>query len=181
MRAKSNGTSDRIDLLLGMKRDAERILDHQVQAMEKLDEKAALFLRFGVVLLVAGVGLVSFLLQIAPSRVGIGIFLSVVSGALLNLAGLFLLSVSYLGGTQGERIAFGPSAYWLKTKSQDADWTRRQQLVSVLNAAPGYVAHNIKRISTSARRVFLGLALVFMSALFYATPMIYILLEVMRG
>lgn len=172
---------DQLDLVVEIEHKIEEMLKSQRQTMDRLDEKSALLIRLGVLSLVGGIGIVTFLLQAVPEVLGWTLLLILVSGAGWNLLGIVLLLISYLGLQGTTDIAMGPSAKWLKEKSQDENWTRGDLARSVADKAPTYLQHNTRILKRSGNFRTLGWFGLLIAVLFYSGTMIYIAVGVMNA
>jgi hypothetical protein len=111
-------------LLAALVRDAERVIDHQVKAMEELDDESEHMLGLGVALLAGGLSIATFLVGggSAPHP-GWAFFCLLCAAGATNIVAILAFLESYVGFQHGTRLAVGPSIEWLRAKANDPTWS----------------------------------------------------------
>lgn len=167
-------------ILAALVRDAERVIDHQVQAMEELDDKSEHMLGLGVALLAGGVSIATFLAgrESAP-RPDWTFFCLLCAGGTTNIAAILAFLESYVGFRHGTRLAVGPSLEWIQAKANDPDWSLPSHRLSLLSEEgyPTYARVNSIKMAHSARARRLGLASVAAAVILYFAALADILAE----
>lgn len=162
--------------------DAERIIDHQIRAIEELDDKSEHMIGLGVALLAGGLSLATF--TVSEGSLDPGPFFlggMVVAGA-ANLVALGSFLVSYIGFPRDSEAGTGPSLDWIHSKSCDRDWTYQSHLLSLLsaNGYPAYSRVNLGRIEHSMRARRNGLLALAVAVPLYTVASAQILVKAMR-
>lgn len=128
--------------LAELQRQAERVLDHEVTARERMDAKTQHLMGVGLATLAGGVALATFAAERLPGKVAGGFVAAVGFAALANLAAMGLLTASYVGFRGHAEVAVGPGLDGLAEKAQDPSWTREETYVNVLVAAQSFSRYN---------------------------------------
>jgi hypothetical protein len=163
-----------IDLLREMVREAERLVDHQLQAMEELDNKSEQMIKLSVALLAGGAALAGFTIRHLVAYAG-GAFLAALGvAATLNGTAIVSFVASYVGLRHQTDAHVGPHPRWLKQKPVDEGWTLALHVGSLIQGYADYSDHNVGRMRTSARRRVRGLALLAAALIGYASAVVSI-------
>jgi hypothetical protein len=170
-------------LLSALLHDAERVIDHQVRAMEELDDKSEHMLGLGVGALAGGLGLATVAAGKESLQPDWLFFWSVVAGGLLNMAAILAFLESYLGIRDGGSLWVGPSLDWVREKSVDPTWSLASHRLSLLSA-DGYASYyrfNRERQQRSARWRARGLAGLALATVCYTVALVQILAQAIEG
>lgn len=89
--------------------DAERVIDHQIQAIEELDDKSEHMISLAVALLAAGVSLATIVVTANGAKPHFGFFWVLLAGGLVNLVAIMAFLESYIGFRGGVEVHRGPS------------------------------------------------------------------------
>lgn len=150
--------------------EARRVLDHQVRAIEELDDKTEHMLT----LTVSSLGGTLLLAGVVVERAGAGAratFTAIAVGAVFHLLAAGFLLNGYLGVGRKTEIAVGADVAWIAGKANDPSWTEERHLVSLLMTYPHFAARNTRRMRDSNRAratalAFLGVGVVVECAAF---------------
>lgn len=135
-------------------RIAERILDHQARAIERLDEKSQNAITLGVAALGGGLALGSLVTTRDPAMDVIFEALFAGAGA-LNLAALLLLLDAYTGLRSQRFFRYGVSIAWMASyESFSVGKLHRSLLATLHEITVGN--HHTMRLITRRRRQGLG-------------------------
>lgn len=91
-----------------MLRESERTLDHQVRAMEELDDKSEHMLTLGVAAIGGGVTLASLAVVNIPASIDRSFIVGILVAGILNLGSLLLFAGSYIGFKRHTEVHIGP-------------------------------------------------------------------------
>lgn len=167
--------AESLTLLAEMLRESERILDHQVKALEELDDKSEQMLGLGVALLGGGVAfgvLVTTSNALAVNSTFIGLL---ASAGLLNVAALAFFVGSYIGFVRHTEVHVGPSLAWIRDKSNEASWSLMDHYLSVLFDIPSYYDWNNRKSVAAARRRQVGVYVLLVAVALYGIAFLFIL------
>lgn len=166
---------ERLALLLDLRDEGKRVLDHQVLAMEQLDTKTQQTLGLAVAALAGAIALLTYSADRLAGKVGPAFIAAFGAAGAVNLAAIAVLLASYVGFRRQTELAVGPSLVWLAQTAEDATWTREEAALNLLRAHPEYAAFNAQamRRATEGRRV--GIYLLGAAALLYAGICLYAL------
>lgn len=170
------GASNHEDLR-EMLREQERVIDHQVRALEELDDKSEHMIRLSMAALAGGVGLASVVLR-ATTSPSVLLLVPLVIAAGLNCWGLAVFVDAYVGLTRHRDAHVGPNPSWVARKALEDSWTLEEHLLAVVTNHERYNAHNLAVMEHAATRRHLGVYLLLGSIMAYAGGYIYILSEV---
>lgn len=161
-----------------MLREQERVIDHQVRAIEELDDKSEHMIRLSMAALAGGVGLASLLPRATEVTPLIALLpLGIAAG--LNLAARIAFVDAYVGFREHAEAHIGPDPSWVARKAQADDWTLERHLLALIADHEGYSAHNGEVMEHTAARRRMGVYVLLASILAYAIGYIYILSGVM--
>jgi len=158
--------------------DAERLLDHQVEAAQDLDAKAEHMIKLGAATIAGALAigvLVADNADLEADRWSAGLF---AVGVLLNMLAAFFFVDSYLGfRTQGE-LHVAPDSHWLCAKRDDPSWNLEQHLGSLIGSYAGYSDYNVGRMTQSTLGRKHGLICLVIAAGFYVVALALIVVAV---
>jgi hypothetical protein len=159
-------------LFAEMLRVAERVLDHQVKAIEALDLKTQNAITLGVAALGGGLALGS--LVTAQGRAGVDVWFAGVFGAggLLNLAALALLIDANTGLRRQRFVRYGVHVSWLRESWPDG--SLRELRRSMVREIEDYAISNAHVMRAIASRRRQGLLVGFAAVTAYALALVYI-------
>lgn len=164
-----------VRLLREMVRESERLIDHQLQAMEQLDDKAEHMVGLSVALLAGGVALVGFMIQNLPDRIGFWFALGVSCGVILNLGSIASFLRSYVGIAPHTELHVTPHPTWMLEKVHDEQWSLWRHLGSLVRSYAKYSDVNVAKMRASGIYRAHGTALLALATTFYSTSMFLIL------
>lgn len=170
-------------LLAVMLQDAQRVIDHEVRAIEESDDKTEHLIGLGVAALAGGLGLASLVAGRQEIVLGWGFFAAIGAGGMLNLASLGMFLASYVG-LKGNRAAIvGPSLEWLQEKSLQLGWNVQSHYLSLLSqdGLPAYSRSNLARLASAAKLRRHGLYLLSASVAGYTGAFLLILANDIRS
>lgn len=162
-------------LLREMLREAERVLDQQLHALDEMDDKTEQLLAVGVATAGAGIALFAFLAQHGGNGVGPAAQGGWAGAFALNLAALLAFLQAYVGFGARRLPKAGPSPSWIAEKLDDAAWSTRTHVASVVAAYPDYFRDNARVMVREGRAQRVGLALLTFAVLVYAGVAFYVL------
>ena len=164
-------------LLAVLLHDAERVIDHQVQAVEELDDKSEHMIGLAVALLAGGLSLATFATSRANSHPDAWFFWMLLGAGALNLVAIVAFLESYVGFRHGVEVHVGPSLTWIQAKAQDRTWSVPSHYLSLLsdNGYPAYYKFNLARMLHSAGARRFGLLTLAGSVLLYTVAFVYLL------
>lgn len=110
---------ERLALLLDLREEGKRVLDHQAVAMEQLDAKTQHTLGLAVAALAGAIALLTFTADRLAGRVGAPFVVLFGAAGAVNLAAIGVLLASYVGYRRQTEIAVGPSLDWLARTAED--------------------------------------------------------------
>lgn len=157
-----------------MLREAERVIDHQVRALEELDDKSEQMITVTIAALAGGVAMGLLLAQESLGLSSPAATLSLGLAGALNLLALGMFLFAYLGGTAHTEVEVGPSIRWLVEKSNDETWDEPTHLVSAISGFTEYDRHNIERMAHATDWRRRGLLVLFGSLFTYGATLLYI-------
>lgn len=165
---------DRTPLLESILRQMERYVDHQVRAVEELDDKIEQLLAIDLLLLGLGITLLdravgrSLVDPGAPSLVLTG---PLVVGFLAVVGSMILLIRGYVGvgSSRGPRHQAGPDPGWLAQAAEEEGWTRSHFLHGLIKGYERWAEDNENEISRIVRGRRAALVLALFGVLLYAT------------
>lgn len=129
-----------VEPLAEILREAERVLDHQVQFLGELDDKVGQTLSLAVGLLMAASTLAAFLSDRAhPWRL---YALGLCAGGLWNLAAALHLARACGLVDREVEARVGPDPGWLVERAHDPDWPPRRHDLQVLGAVHNSIEAN---------------------------------------
>lgn len=160
-----------------MLREQERVIDHQVRALEEQDDRSEQMIRLGIAALAGGIALGSLLVRGSTAPSG-RILASLAIAAVLNLASIVLVVHAYVGFRRHSEGHVGPDPGWIAEKAMDGSWTLEEHLLSLIVDHPRYSDHNMTVMNRIADRRRKGVYLLLSSLLAYAVGYFYILSEV---
>lgn len=137
--------------LAELQRQAERVLDHEAQARERMDAKTQHVMGVGLATLAGSVALATFASENLAGRAGWGLVAAVGLAALANLAAMVLLAAAYVGFRAHAELAIGPGLDWLADKAQDPSWTCEETHLNVLAAVRSFSHYNRAGTREAAR------------------------------
>ena len=144
-----------------MLQDAQRVVDHQVAAIEQLDNKTSQALTVAV----SGFSLVVLLGALAP-RASVEFLLLLVAAAAVNgLAVLRLLRAYHGMGADGD-VSVGPSPAWIATALAERT-SHHEYLEAVLLGYARYAQSNERFMAEMRDRRQVAIALLLLAALLY--------------
>lgn len=153
-------------------RQVERTLDRQGAAIELIHRKNEQSIALGVGSL--GGGLAGVIL--VAEKVGApfdGTLLSLMlAAATASLAALVILA--FAGLATSTEMHLGPDARWLREKALDETWTLLEMQLSLVAAAPCYVAFNREQMERGVRRRRAGLSLLVLAVALDGMALVYI-------
>lgn len=158
-----------------MVRESERVIDHQVRAIEEVDRKAAHLTTSAQAALGGGVLLATFVAADVPGRVDLLFLAAFSTGGILNVLSLTHLFGPVRGRERVERIGVGPDPEWVASKSRQTDWDLGVHLLSVLEGLSRYAATNRGMLRRKAVRRYRGLRLLSGALALYAASLMYLL------
>lgn len=161
-----------------MLREQERVIDHQVHALEDHDQKSEHMIKVCIAALAGGVTLATILLR-GPHDVSLVTLAPFSGAAILNLASLVLFVDAYVGFRRQAEAHIGPDPAWIAQKADDAEWTLEEHLLSIIADHPRYSDHNLLAMERTTKRRRYGIYLLLASITAYAGAYIFILQEVM--
>lgn len=170
---------DQADLedLKEMMREQERVIEHQVHALEELDDKSEHMIRLAVAALAGAVALASLLLR-GPDAIPGHSLLPLGVGAALNIAAMVLFVDAYVGFRRHSEAYVGPDPRWVAQRAVDPGWNLEKHLVALIEDQPAYFDHNREVIERSVERRKVGVFTLLASLVGYTGGYIYILWEV---
>ena len=145
-------------LVLEMLREAERVLDHQVRALESQDHKTSQMMPLEIGMLGAALALRTFAAQSRVADVPFAILLTV--SAVANLGALVFLLDAYIGLSSRRYVHVGPRLGWLAEKVLEDEWTMEDHCASLLADFRDYFTHNklvFARVAEVRRHSFVAL------------------------
>lgn len=167
--------------LAEMVREAERVLDHQVRAAERLDERSQQGVALATAALGGALALGSLVAGSAP-RSADHLFLPLLAGGgVLNLFALFQLLQAHAGLREGGTLRVAPGLAWLDSKAGQRTWTLLLHLRSVIAGARAYEEYNRRALLETAARRRRGLAALLASLAVYAAAYLYVFGTLIRG
>lgn len=155
-----------------MLREQERVIDHQVRALEELDDKSEHMIRLSMAALAGGVGLASLLLRGMTPSAEVSL-LPLGLAAFLNLVALTAFVDAYVGLKDHRSAQVGPDAGWVAQRAQDEDWSLEAHLLTVVTDHEIFSSHNLTAMERAATRRRFGVHLLLGSMLAYAITYIY--------
>lgn len=156
-------------------RQAERIIDQQLQAMSRLDDKSAEIIRFGVATLAGGIALAALALQNLKAAVDPAFFAQFASAGGLNVFALLFELHAYAGFRRHPEPRVGPRIDWLLDTANDPTWSPERHQLSILATLKKSEHHNVGEMARSALWRRRGLLALLGSVLVYTTAFFYIL------
>jgi hypothetical protein len=169
-------------LLAILLHDAERVVDHQVKAMEELDDKSEHMVGLGVAMLAGSLSIATFLVgkESAPRPDWTFLWRLGAAGA-ANILAILAFLESYVGFRHGTEVVVGPSLDWVAQKSQDRDWNTASHLSSLLSpdGYPAYARFNRANLRRSAAARRAGLLALAGAVVLYAGALIDIMAKAM--
>lgn len=117
------------DVLTLIRRDAERIVDHQIRAAEELDRKLEHLSTLGVASTGGGFALGGF---IATQGGGAPLFVLLGVGVLLNVAAIAFFMRGYGALRESVELGAGPDPTWLAAKAVEEGWNGDRHQKSVI-------------------------------------------------
>lgn len=172
---------DNVALLGEMLREAERAIDHQVHAVERLDSKSQQLLNLGVAALAGGLAIATLTTQIPDKATGTLLLFALLLAGLLNILALLFFFEAYVGLRHHPELHVGPQLEWLKAKSLDPYWRPIDHFTSILGDYARYYSWNARQIARSAARRRWGLQALAGGLLLYVAAMSYIVAEAIVG
>lgn len=157
-----------------MLREQERVIDHQVRAIEELDDKSEHMLRLSIAALAGALTLASFLLR-GPGQVPPLVLLPFGSAAALNLCALVFLVDAYVGFRHHAEAHVGSDPAWVAERAGDPAWTLEQHMLTLIQDSPGFSAHNIQVMERATHRRRLGVYSLLVALVLYVVGYLYIL------
>lgn len=157
-----------------MLREQERVIDHQVRAIEELDDKSEHMLRLSIAALAGALTLASFLLR-GPDQVPPLVLLPFGSAAALNLCALVFLVDAYVGFRHHAEAHVGSDPAWVAERAEDPAWTLEEHLITLIQDSPGFSAHNIQVMERATHRRRLGVYSLLVALVLYVVGYLYIL------
>lgn len=130
----------RAPLLAEMLSEAERVLDHQVHALEELDDKVEQLLALSVAVLLGAFALAAFLAERAGAWRLYAAGLS--GGGLWNVAAIVRFARAYGVVDREVETQAGPDTYWLVERARDPAWSADAHLPQVLGAVHNRIEAN---------------------------------------
>jgi hypothetical protein len=162
-----------LPLLRESLREAERVLDHQMEALQEVDDKAEQVL--AVTLATTGGGLAFFAYasaKVDPGR-SFGFILVFAVGFAANVLAAAAFLSGYLGFVNPTVVQAGPAPAWIAQRTTDPSWSERDHLRSVIAGHARYFANN-ERIFRQVRAWTLGgFALLALAVVCYAGAAFY--------
>ncbi len=170
-----------VELLREMVREWERLIDHPVQAMAELNDKAEQMIKLAVALLAAGITLAGYVIQTLPDLVEPWFGVGILAGIVLNLSSIAQFLRAYAGAGPHGELHIGPHPAWMMDKTKESDWTLYRHLGSIVRSYGKYSDVNVGKMRDSAVRRTTGLAVMALAATAYAASMSFILGRVIIG
>lgn len=143
-------------------RQVERVLDDQRGAVETLHRKNEQSIALGVGALGGGLALVVLLAERTGAALDPVLVSLALCAAALDLAALAVLA--FAGLVASTELHLGPDVRWLREKALDETWSLLEMRLSLVVAAPRYVAFNRAQMERGVRRRRLGLSLLVLGA-----------------
>lgn len=131
---------NRVALLGEILREAERVLDHQVRALDTLDDKVEQMLTLSVGVLLGAFALAAFLAERAnPWRAYAA---ALAAGGLWNVTAVVRFARAYGVVDREIEAQVGPDSYWLVERAQDTTWAAEAHAAQVLGAIHNSIEAN---------------------------------------
>lgn len=163
------------EVLAEMLREAEKIVDHQVQAIEEMDDKAEQMIGIGIGTLGGGLALAAFLADRTGVTGIVAPYSAVAIPLSLSVAAILFFLESYIGILNPRSAAVGPDLRWIREKSNDSGWGLKDHYLSVLAAYPNFYDANMKKMEHSVTWRRRGLFVLMIAVASYAVGAYYIL------
>lgn len=159
--------------------DAERVIDHQIQAVEELDDKSEHMIGLAVALLAGGLSLALFAVSRDHIHPDAWFYWMLLGAGVVNLVGIVAFLESYIGFRRGVEVHVGPSLAWIQTKAQDNTWGVSSHYLSLLSdeGYPAYYKFNLAKMLHSAGARRFGLLTLAGSVLLYTVALVYLLAQ----
>jgi hypothetical protein len=157
------GEADRIAWLREMLREAERVIDHEVRAIEELDKKTAQALTLSLSGLSLFVLLGGF---VGPKASPAFLALFMVAGV-LNAGAVYLLVKSYHGPESRAEVNVGPSPVWMAEKLGTQEGLG-DHYAAVLFGYAEYHIHNVRFMDEIKKARSNAVGLLSLAGAFYA-------------
>lgn len=164
-------------LLEALLHDAERVIDHQVQAVEELDDKSEHMIGLAVALLGGGLSLALFAVSRNNIHPNVWFFWMLLGAGAVNLVAIVAFLESYIGFRRGVEVHVGPSLSWIQAKAQDETWGVPSHYLSLLSdeGYPAYYKFNLAKMLHSAGARRFGLFTLAGAVLLYTVALVYLL------
>jgi hypothetical protein len=153
---------DDLDMRREMLREAERVIDHEVQAIEQLDAKTS----HALTLAISGITLLVALGTLAGANVSRSFLVVLALAGVANGAAVHALIRAYHGLRSRGEVSVGPSPVWL-ADGLTVERSLREHLDSVLLGYRDYHLHNQAFMSDMKRSRAAGIRLLVLAAFLY--------------
>jgi hypothetical protein len=153
-------------------RQVERTLDDQRAAVEALHRKNEQSIALGAGALGGGLALVVLLVEKTGVHLDAALLGLMLGGATLDLAAVVVLV--FAGLAASTELHLGPDVRWLREKALDETWSLLEMRLSLVAAAPRWVAFNRAQMARGVRRRRAGLSLLVLAAAFDGVACVYI-------
>ena len=157
-------------------RQVERTLEHQGAAMDLLHRKNEQSIALGVGALGGGLAALVLVAEKAGAPIDGALLSLMLAAATANVAALVILVVA--GLATSIEMHLGPDVRWLRDRALDETWTLLELRLSLVAAAPRYVAFNRAQMERAVRRRRAGLMLLVLAVALDGAALVYIARQV---
>lgn len=159
--------SQTIRFLARLVRQSERAIDHQVRALEELDDKIERMMTIAVSAIGVALALATVVFQAPTLAPGPAFEGSLLAGIVLNLAALLSLYDGYVGLLRRIEFHVGPRPDTWNRRLKDASWNEEAFLRGMLASSAEYFRFNARTETRKQAARRLGVYLLLLSILPY--------------